>query len=193
MQRKINWFGIAGGSGTIVLIVVSLFVPWWILKVGSGLTADKGLIEANVSPVNTNFAGVGSDSFTVPLIWALNFSMMLTFAAGGIIMLIYSVLPMKPYSKKLLDFSYKKPLYAAAFFVASLFAITLIAQGLLGFSVPLAGSSNVQLPQAMAAGASISVLVSADFLWPFWLCVIIAGLCIAAKFYHRRIEPNQKL
>ena len=192
MQRKINWFGIAGGSGTIALIVISLFVPWWIFRVGSGLTPGKGLIEASVSPLNTNFAAVGSDSFTVPLIWAFNLSMMLTFAAGGIIMLIYSVLPMKPYSKKLLDFSYKKPFYAVAFFVASLFAITLLAQGLLGFSVPLAGSSNVQLPQAMTAGASISVLVSADFLWPFWMGIIVAGLCIAAKLYHRKIVPNQK-
>jgi len=44
----------------------------------------------------------------------------------------------------------------------------------------------------MTAGASISVLVSADFVWPFWLGVIVAGLCVAAKLYHRKIESNKK-
>ncbi|HKZ88436.1 MAG TPA: hypothetical protein VJ066_04680 [Candidatus Bathyarchaeia archaeon] len=192
MQRKINWFGIAGGAGTIALIVVSLFVPWWIFKIGSGLTAGTGLIEANISPLNANFTGIGTDSFTVPLIWALNLTTLLTLTFGGIIMLIYSFMPMKPYSKRLLDFSYKKPLYAVAFFVTSLVIITFLTKGLLGFNIPIVGSANVQLPQAMTSGVSISVLVSADLLWPFWLSLAVAGLCIAARLYHRRIAPSQK-
>lgn len=191
MRRKINWFGIAGGAGTIALIVVSLFVPWWIFKVGSGLTAGQGLVEANVSPLNANFTGIGTGAFTVPLIWALNLITLLTLTVGGIIMLIYSFMPMKPYSKRLLDFSYKKPLYVVAFFGASLLIITLLIKGLLGFNIPIAGSVNVQLPQAMTTGVSISVLVSADLLWPFWLGVVVAGLCIAARLYHRRIAPSQ--
>jgi hypothetical protein len=46
---KVNWFGLAGGVSTIVVIVVSLFYPWWQLTVG------EDLLKANASPVNTNF------------------------------------------------------------------------------------------------------------------------------------------
>jgi hypothetical protein len=191
MQRKINWFGLAGGAGTIALIIVSLFVPWWIFKVGSGSESGRGLIEAAVSPINTSFSGLGSDAFTVPLMWALNLTSLLTLAIGGIIMLIYSVVPLKPYSKRLLDFSYRKPLYSVAFFVVSLIALTLLVNGFLGFNVPIAGSANVQIPRSFTTGASISMLVSADFLWPFWLSVIVAALCVAARVYHRKLAFSQ--
>jgi hypothetical protein len=191
MERKINWFGLAGGAGTIALIVVSLFVPWWIFKVGSGSATGSGLVEAYVSPVNTIFSGLGNDCFTVPLMWAMNLTSLLTLAAGGIIMLIYSVEPSKPYSKRLLDFSYKKPLYSVAFFVVSLLALSLLVKGILGSSLPLTGSAIVQVPQAMTKGASISIFVSADFLWPFWLGVVMAGLCVAARLYHRRIALHK--
>jgi hypothetical protein len=177
VQRKINWLGLAGGAATIALIAVSLFVPWWTLKVGDEI------IQANASPLNTNFNFVG-EVFTVPLIWALNLGAMLSLAAGGITVLIYSVMPTKSYSKRLLDFGYRKPLYSLVFFVISLVALTLIVKGAFGFSVPLFGSATIQVPQSMTQGMAISVLVSADFQWPFWLSIVAAGLCVTAKIYH---------
>jgi len=185
MERRINWFGLAAGIITLVVVVVSLFLPWWQLTIG-----DK-LIQVNASPMNTNF-GLLSLQFTIPLIWAWNLASILTFVAAGLVMLLYSVIPTKSYSKELLGFSYKKPIYALISFVAGLLVLVAIASSL-GVSIPVMGSSNVALPtQFMPMGASISVLVSGSFQLPFWLAIVAAALCIAARLYHRRVAKVPK-
>ena len=184
MERRINWFGLAAGIITLVVLAVSLFLPWWQLTIG-----DK-LIQVNASPINTNF-GLLRLQFTIPLIWAWNVATILTFVAAGIVMLIYSVAPTKSYAKELLGFSYKKPIYALLGFVVGLIVIVAIA-GALGVGVPVMGSSNIALPaQFMPSGLSISVLVSSSFQLPFWLAVSAAALCIVARLYHRRIAKAQ--
>ena len=80
LHSKINWFGLAGGIVTILLIAISVFVPWWRLTVGDSLVA------ANVSPIYTNFNLVGN-SFTVPLLFAINLSCILLSLVGGVMML----------------------------------------------------------------------------------------------------------
>lgn len=184
MQRRINWLGLAGGAATFALIAVSLFVPWWTLQVGDGF------VQANASPLNTNFNFIGED-FTVPLIWALNIGTVISMAAGGITVLLYSVMPTKSYSKRLLDFGYRKPIYSLIFFVISLFAITLIVRGAFSFSVPIVGSDTIQLPQSLTPGAAISVPVTASFQWPFWLSIVASGLCVAARIYHKKVPVVQ--
>jgi hypothetical protein len=185
MERRINWFGLAAGIITLVVVVVSLFLPWWQLTIG-----DK-LIQVNASPMNTNF-GLLSLQFTIPLIWAWNIASILTFVAAGLVMLLYSVIPTKSYAKELLGFSYKKPIYALISFVVGLLVLVAIAS-FAGVSIPVMGSSNVALPtQFMPLGLSISVLVSANFQLPFWLAVVAAALCIAARLYHRRVAKAPK-
>jgi hypothetical protein len=181
-----NWFGLAGGLTIVVLIAISLFVPWWQLTVGNDL------VKANASPINTNFNFAGT-SFTIPLIWALNITSIIFLSAGGITMLIYSVNPSKSYSAKLLGFSYKKPLYAILLFVVVLILITFLVKSVFNFEVPLLGSIETALPAEITNGTNISVFMSANFVWPFWLAVLATILCIMAKFYHRRIvEPFSK-
>src|SRR5665647_1576950 len=127
--NKINWFGIAGGVLTLVVIVVSLYYPWWQLTIG------ENLMKVNASPMNTNFGLLGTQ-FTIPIIWALNIGSILTFLISGIIMLIYSVIPTRSYSKELLDFAYKKPLYSVVFSVVGLLIITLIAVSYTHLTLP---------------------------------------------------------
>jgi hypothetical protein len=189
MQAKFNWFGLAGSIAIIMLIIISLFVPWWQLTVGDDL------VKANASPVNTNFNFAG-DSFTIPLIWALNIGSIISLTAGGIAILIYSVKPAESYSKRLLNFGYRKPLYSLLFFVIGLFAITLVIKSMFSLEVPLIGSAETTLPQSMTQGTTVSVLMSAAFIWPFWLAAVASGLCIAARFYHKKIpiaeQPTQQ-
>jgi hypothetical protein len=185
MQLRINWVGLAGGVTTIVVVAVSLFYPWWQLKVGDGL------VTANASPLNTSFNVLGT-SFTMPLLWAMNMASMLTFLVSGITMIIYSLLPAKSYSKTLLGFAYKKPLYTLLAFVIFLFASTLLVQVLLHFTIPLAGSTNSAFPIPLIQGTSVSVLISTGFQLPFWLAIVAAGLCIAARIYHKRVVSVQK-
>jgi len=183
MNRVINWFGVAAGVTTLLVVAVSLFVPWWQLSVG------EDLVQVNASPVNTNF-GLFGTPFTVPLIWALNLVSILTLVASGAIMLLYSVVPTKPYAKELLGFSYKKPLYVVVAFLATLVALMSIA-GALGLNLPLMGTANVILPANFTLGASISASVLAGFLFPFWLAITAAALCIGARLYHGRVVAQK--
>jgi len=182
---KINWFGFVGGALTILMIVVSMFYPWWQLTVGDDL------IKINASPVNTNF-GFLDASFTIPFIWALNIIGLLTLLLSGVAMLIYSVMPTKSFAKPLLDFGYKKPLFTFLFFVIGLVAVTMILQAILDFNLPLMGSATNTLPIPFASGVTISVFLSAGFQWSFWLAVVAAALCIAARLYHKKVATTQQ-
>ena len=187
MNVKINWFGLAGGGFTLVVVIASLYVPWWQISIGE-------LAKANVSPVNTNFVFVlGADkpvSFTVPLLWAVTIVGLLFLLTSGIVMLLYSILPSKSYSKHLLVFAYKKPLFTVIFFIIPLIAVPLILQAILKIAIPLNGTSTIAIPAGfLGGGVTVSFLISAGFLWPFYLGIVAAGLCIAARLYHKRIVP----
>ncbi len=181
MLSRVNWFGVAGGTLTLLVIVVSMYNPWWQLTIG------ENLMKVNASPMNTNFGLLGTQ-FTIPLIYALNIGSILTFLFSGIIMLIYSVMPTKPYAKDLLGFAWKKPLYAIIFSVVGLAVIILITQVVLGINIPLVGTGTVILPSQFTMGVNISVLVSSAFQWPLYLAAVAAGLCITARIYHRKVS-----
>ena len=183
MKTDFNWLGLAGGICIIVLIIASMFVPWWQLTVG------EDLIQANWSPLNTNFNFAG-DSFSIPLVMALNISSIILLAAGGIVMLIYSVFPRKPYAKKLLGFAYRKPLYALLFFLIGLFAVILLPKSILGLDVPISGSVRAALPSTATPGITVSILMTAGFQWTFALAIVATGLCIAARLYHVKFKPT---
>lgn len=177
---KFNWFALAGGAATILLIVVSAVYPWWQLTVGDDLMTVKA------SPVNMNL-GFFETSFTIPFIWALNVIGILSLLASGVAMLIYSVIPRKSYSMHLLGFGYKKPLYIVLFFVMGLLVTTVICQAVLRLTIPLIGSATSTLPIPLVAGATLTVLLSAGFQWSFWLAIVTAALCIAARLYHGKV------
>ena len=101
-MQKINLIALIAGVSTLLLIAVSVFVPWWQFTVGKPAFA-----QVNFSPVNLNFSILGNP-ITIPLIWAMNLACLLTLASGGIVLLIYSLMPSKPYAKRLLGFGYKK-------------------------------------------------------------------------------------
>jgi len=178
---KINWFGLAGGITTIIVVAVTMLVPWWQLMVGDEL------LTVNASPVHTNF-GFLETGFTIPLIWAFNIVSLLTLVTSGVAMLVYSILPAKTFSKHLLGFGYKKPLFTVLFFVIGLVAVTLILQAVINFNIPLMGSTTNTLPLALGSGVTVSVVMSAGFQWSFWLAVVAAGLCIAARLYHKKVS-----
>ncbi|MCW4009641.1 MAG: hypothetical protein NWF05_03355 [Candidatus Bathyarchaeota archaeon] len=184
MQTKFNWIALAGGVATLLLIVVSLFVPWWRFTVG-----NPAIAEASFSPVNLNFSLLGSP-LSIPLIWAMNVAAMLSLATGGIILLIYAVMPAKPYSKRLLGFGYNKPLFAVVLFVVELVVLVVFAKTLVGFDVPLMGAANIQIPQNIIGDLSIGIGVTSAFEWPFYFAIVVAVLCVAAKLYHGKTVPD---
>jgi hypothetical protein len=182
---QINWFGLAAGILTLIVILVSLYYPWWQLVIG------KDTVKINVSPMNTNFGLLGTH-FTIPLIYALNIGSILTFLCSGIIMLIYSISPNKPYAKELLDFSWKKPLYSVITSTLCLTLIILTAQAIFKMNIPLIGTALINLPTEFTEGVNISVLATANFQWPLYLALTTAILCIIAKIYHKKLYNNKQ-
>ncbi len=191
MNAKINWVGLAGGSLTIAVVAASFFIPWWFFSadVNSEAFTVEGAVRAGLSPINTNLSLIDTP-LTIPLLTALNIVGLLSMLLSGIVMLIYSVLPTKPYAKHLLGFAYKKPLFVLIFFVASLLVISLLVQSFAGISIPLSGSGSLALPESFG-GANVDILVSTGFLLSFWLAIVAAALCIGARIYHKRFTTTQ--
>ena len=179
MFERINWVGVAAGIVTLVVLVLSFFVPWWQLTVGDNL------LKVNASPVNTNF-GLFGTGFRIPLLTTLNIISTLSLVASAVMMLAYSFFPSKPYSKDLLSFSYRKPLYSLIAFIVGLLIIISFARAY-GFEIPLVGSSKINLPANFTMGATASVLVSAGFQFPFWLAIVATALCSFTRLYHGKI------
>jgi hypothetical protein len=185
LTGKINIVALVAGALTLVLVAVSWFVPWWQFTVG-----NPAIATVNFSPVNFNFS-LFNTMLTVPIIWALNIASLLTLLAGGVALVIYAVMPMKSYSKNILGFGYKKPLYALILFCIELVVLYFSATMISGISFPIMGSGVLSLPASLApGGVNVSVAVSTAFGWTFFFGIGVAVLCVAAKFYHPNIDAK---
>lgn len=156
-------------------------------------STDKPFANFGASPLNMNLNFLGQ-AFTFPLIIAINISVIISLLAGGIAILIYSINPAKSYSKRLLGFSYRKPLYALIIFVVGLISTMLLIKFVTGLDVPLFGVVNAKadgsMIQSLLGDVSITnVLFTAGFQWPFYLAAVSAGLCVAARLYNKRVVP----
>jgi hypothetical protein len=188
MVNKINLIALIAGIITLVLIAVSVYVPWWQFTVGTATTGQPAPVQVNFSPLNFNVSLFGGNSITVPLIWAFNLVCLLTLLTGAIVLIIYAVKPNKSYSKKLLGFGWKKPLYAVIFFVIEIVGLVVVANMFVKINLPINGSATVQPPAGMLPGGiNFAVTVLAAFQWPFYLGIVVAALCVVARIYHRTI------
>lgn len=185
MQSKINFVAMAAAVSTLVLVVVSWFVPWWKLTMGN----NPEIAIVNVSPVHINLT-VLSTPLTIPLVWALSIIGLLTLTLGAIVLLIYSVKPNKPYSMKLLGFGYKKPFLEVIFLVISLVGISFGVETFTGVAIPIVGSGTMTLPEGLTGGQNVVVNVTASFEWPFYFAMVVVGLCVAARLYHKKAVAN---
>ena len=185
MPNRINYVALVAGVLSLVLVALSWFVPWWQFTVG-----NPAIATVNFSPVNFNFSFFNT-MLTVPIIWALNIASLLTLLAGGIALVVYAVMPAKSYSKQILGFGYKKPLYALILFAIELVVLYFSATMISGVSFPIMGSGVLSLPASLApGGVSVSVAVSTAFGWTFYFAIAVVVLCVAARFYHRKIEEK---
>ncbi|MEM0049717.1 MAG: hypothetical protein QW424_07090 [Candidatus Bathyarchaeia archaeon] len=178
-MRAINWFGIVGGIVAVILIALSLHTPWWQLIIGDVF------LKVNVSPFSHNLSFL-EIAFMIPLILALNFSSLLMLLIGGIILILYSLNPSKAYSKRLLCFAYKKPLYAVISFLMGIIALHIILSLVFNINIPINGTALVNISDP-TRGAIVRVPITTSLNWPFWLAVITAALCVAARIYHKKL------
>jgi hypothetical protein len=138
-------------------------------------------------------------SVALPIIVAVSWMFMVLLVSAGVVLVVYSIMPSKPYSKRLLGFAYKKPLGTLIAFLVllvlmtnsgTIFGMMLGSSGLSGadLNVPWTGAKTLQLPSSMAQGVVRGIIVSAEFGWTFWLAVVASGLCVAARLYHKKLD-----
>jgi hypothetical protein len=191
-MKNLNWFALVAGVLTIVLTTASLFVPWWTITVG------QTLAKIGFSPVNLSTNILGYD-VALPIIVTVSWMFMALLVSAGIVLVVYSIIPAKPYSKYLLGFAYKKPLGTLIAFLVLLllltnlgtvFLVVIRSNGLSGadLNVPLVGSKTLQLPSSMSQSSIRGISVSAELGWTFWLAVVVAGLCVSARLYHKKLN-----
>lgn len=176
MMQKINFVALAAGISSLLLIAISIFVPWWQFSASSPAN-----FKLNFSPVNFSMSHSGA-SIAVPLVLALNIACLLILLASGVTLTIYAIKPTKAYSKQLLGFGYKKPIFTLVAFIAILIAVPIIIQIFTGMSVPVNGSAIVS-PHGSNQSASVSAVLN----WPFYFAIAVTGLSVAARFYHRSL------
>jgi len=177
--KIVNWPGLACAvtASTLVLLSFLYTSPWWQVEIGDNVA------RANISPLNYNANLIGT-SIEVPIIWFANLIFKLTFIACAVALFMYSVATQKPYSKKLLNFAYKKPIIVFILFVVVLVGTLYIAGNFIGIGVPLSGASTL----TMSAGEdTANVPISTSFTWVFWLAAATAVLALVAKIYDWKI------
>jgi hypothetical protein len=190
--KDANWFALVGGALTLVMAVASLFVPWWQVTVG------QNLARIGFSPVSLPINIMGY-SVALPIIVAVSWMFMMLLVSAGAVLIVYSIMPSKPYSKRLLSFAYKKPLGTLIAFLVllvlmtnsgTIFGMILGSSNLSGadLNVPWTGAKTLQLPSSMTQGSVLEIIVSAEFGWTFWLAVAAGGLCVAARLYHKKLD-----
>jgi hypothetical protein len=192
MDRKnISWIGLISGVLLVAVIVLSLFNPWWQLRIGD-------FVYANFSPMSVGFNFIGI-TFLVPLLTAINISSLLLLSISAALMIVYSINPGKEYSKQLLCWSYKKPLFTLIAFIAGIVALSLGVSYIAGqyanldFTLPIMGSTIVQVPSEMLgqlSGVQIGMTVSTSFHWTFYLAIAATALCIVTRYYHGKPLMN---
>ncbi|HMK94270.1 MAG TPA: hypothetical protein VK536_02595 [Candidatus Limnocylindrales bacterium] len=191
-KKAINWFALAAGVLMLVEVALSIFVPWWKLQIGSG----TGFVTVNANPFYTNF-GVLRLNFVIPILFAINVATTALFTASGIIFIIYSVKPVKSYSKHLLSYGWKRPVYTLVGFIVVLMLIVYVAPDIVNtmahtsmIHIPLVGSSVMQISSNVFGNSNsvqIGITVIATFEYTFYLAIAATALGIAARIYHRRI------
>jgi len=195
---RLNWFALAAGVLMLVVVALSIFTPWWKLQIGSG----TGFVAVNANPFYTNISLLRLN-FVIPILFAVNIAMIALFTASGVIFIIYSIKPTKSYSKHLLSYGWKRPLYTIIGFIVVIAVILYVVPEVINSMghtsmvpvplVPLIGSSVIQLPSGMFGNSNsiqIGITVITTFEYTFYLGVAAAVLGIVARVYHPRIVSN---
>jgi hypothetical protein len=197
-NKIFNWFVLTVGILMLAVVCLSIFTPWWRLQIGSGTT----FATINADPFYTNFGVLGLN-FVIPIIFAINIGTMALFTISGALLILYSIKPTKSYSKQLLCYAYKRPIYTFVGFIVTLlvvsYALPIVVNkvGGVNLSVPLfqlVGTSIIQLPAHLSGSSiQIGVTVVTAFQYTFYLGVIATALAIVARIYYRKTVPNTVL
>jgi hypothetical protein len=139
----------------------------------------------------------------VPILFAINIAVIALFTASGAIFIVYSIKPKKSYSKHLLSYGWKRPLYTIIGFIVTILVILYVVPSIINTMAhssmipvpiaPLMGSSVIDLPSGIFGNSNsiqIGITVITTFEYTFYLGLAATVLGIMARIYHRRTFSN---
>jgi len=180
--RQLNWPGLLCSSTLVVLLILSFTygMPWWTIRIGEGLG------EFRISPFDAGIELFGT-AVEVPILFYLNLGAKITILLTAATLLLSSTNAVKKHSARMLDLSYKKPVYMTASIVILGILSKFVLLSTSNIDIPFVGASVLQLS---SKGVNISVPIISAFTIAFWLAVLSSALAMAAKVYHLKfIRP----
>ena len=194
--RAINVLGLIAG---VLMIALPFLGPWWIARAGTGA------IEMALSPFDMSITVLGQ-SISSDLVWLFLLAEKVAIIIAGVFMILSSLLPTSWWSARLLRFGVMKPLWAIVGLIILLllgtFFMNNILPNFLSNMIGATGASvQMNVPYIMGtANSTIQVGSQATITAPiklsltpaFWVAMVTAALCIAARIYHRRFTKQIK-
>ena len=192
--RAMNILGVIAGA---LMIALPFLGPWWIARAGTGA------MEVALSPFDMSITVLGQ-SISSDLIWLFLLAEKITIIIAGVFMILSSLLPTSWWSARLFKFGVMKPLWAIVglivLLIAGAFLMNNILPSFLSNMTGAAGASvHINVPYIMGtANSTIQVGSQATITAPikllltpaFWVAVVTAALCIAARIYYRRFTKQ---
>lgn len=187
---SINWLGLIAG---ILMVALPFLGPWWIGRVGTGA------MEIALSPFDISITLLGQP-VTSDLVWLFLLAEKIAIIIAGIFMILGSLSTKSWWSRHLIRFGLMKPFWAIIGILILLFAGTFFINNILpNFLSGMTGGGGaaIELNIPYIVGTATSTIQMGDvatIIAPinlsltiaFWVAVVTAALCIAARIYQRR-------
>jgi hypothetical protein len=148
---------------------------------------DAGFFRVSALNYEVNILG---SPIRVEIVYFMNMIVQLFFVESAIAMLVYSLMPNRKFSEKLMKFAYLKPITTLLFFIISLLMLLLpLPATLLKKTLPIVGEEIVSLS---IMSISLDIPLRAGFTSAFWLTAAASLLCALAPIYHKEIISKPK-
>lgn len=179
--ERANWLGVV--AGILMMVLAALGSAWWWIDVGGGA------VTADVSPFKVSLTALGS-SIDSPLITYLCLGARLWILIAGGLMLLGSLAPRRWWSGKLVKFGSTKLLWMIILLIVMVILMAVVANTFLSSQLP-----GLELPYISGStaatfsvdDATATVPISMGLTTTFFLVIVLAGLALGARIYHRRL------
>jgi MFS family permease len=194
----VNWFGLVAGA---LMLILPFLGPWWQATVGTGA------MEVALSPFDYSISLLGQPIWSA-LVGYFLLAAKLSVIIGGVLMIAGSIGAKRWWGRQLVRFGAMKVCWMLVGLIVLLVLGALflnsILPGMLSGMAGEAGGATMQINVPYISGSAMSTIqigttatitapITASLTSIFWVAVVVAALCVAARVYHRRYVKPKKL
>ena len=171
-SNRINILGLM--AGIIILYILYTNQPWWVLSA----IGDKPTFKAAIAPYLINIE-ILDKPVNSPIIKYVVLSGTITYLLTGILCILSSFLPNKPWSKNIIGY---RPLVMLILTLTTLYIGLHMVRNMVGVTLPYYGTAITlfQLPYETGT-INVYTSVKAEFTRTFYIAVVAALLATCAR------------